>query len=344
MTGTFALTFDTELIWGSFDHLSPGQFASRYRDERGVIDTVLRLLDQFEIAATWAIVGHLFLSACQRDRFGAAHPELAVRPRQSWRSGDWYDADPCTDRRRDPLWYGDDIVDALQATRTPQEIGCHSFSHALFGDLAMTREAVDADLEACTTLAAARGIELRSFVFPRNFEGHHEALQAHGFRAYRGANPSWHLGFNGPLGRATRLIDQLAALPPAVSQPRETIPGLWNIPASAVLISHRGLRRAVTAASVISKVRTGLRRARETGGVFHLWTHPFNLTIDRRIMIALLETILQEAAEARDRGEIVIEPMGAIADRASEEASIDKPRSAPAATTKPSAQEDSWFS
>ena len=337
MTGTFALTFDTELIWGSFDYLSPDDFARRYRDERGTIDVVLRLLDQFEVGATWAVVGHLFLPECNRDRFGVAHPELSARPRQSWRPGDWYAADPCTDRRRDPLWYGDDILDALQATRTPQEIGCHSFSHALYGDPAMTREAVDADLDACIALAAARGIELRSFVFPRNFEGHHQALQAHGFRAYRGANPSWHMGIRGPLGRATRLIDQLAALPPSVSQPTETIPGLWNIPASALLIPRSGLYRAVPAASRMRKLRAGLRSAQETGGVFHLWTHPFNLTSDRRMMVALLEAVLRAAVEARDRGELAIEPMGAIAERVSEGTSVAAPKSAPLATRSPSA-------
>jgi len=317
MKPTFALTFDTELIWGSFDTTSPEVFARQYPDVRGTINAVLRLLDQFEVAATWAVVGHLFLPECHCDGSRLAHPELAVRPRQRWRPGDWYAADPCTDRHRDPLWYGDDILDALQATRTPQEIGSHSFSHALYGDSAMTREAVDADLEACITLATARGIELRSFVFPRNCEGHHEALRAHGFRAYRGVDPTWHAGIRGLPGRAAHLIDHLAALPPPVSHPEETLPGLWNIPGSALLIHHTGPRRAIPMTSRIHKARAGLRRALETGGVFHLWTHPSNLASDRRYMMAALEAILREAVQARDRGALVIEPMAAIAERMS---------------------------
>ena len=331
MTGTFALTFDTELIWGSFDRLTPDQFARQYPDVRQTIAAVLQLVDQFEVAATWAVVGHLFLRECHRDRVGLAHPELLVRPRQSWLSGDWFATDPCTDRRRDPLWYGDDLVDAVQATKTPQEIGCHSFSHAVYGDPAMPREAVDADLEACITIAAARGLELRSFVFPRNVEGHHEALRAHGFRAYRGAANSWHLGIGGHLGRATRLIDQMVAFPPPVSQPTETLPGLWNIPASMLLYPRTGLRRVVPTASTIRKVRTGLRRAQEVGGVFHLWTHPFNLSSDHRVMVPLLEAILREAVEARDRRGLVIETMGAIAQRAS--ASVPTALQAPAITS-----------
>jgi peptidoglycan/xylan/chitin deacetylase (PgdA/CDA1 family) len=314
---TFTLTFDTELIWGSFDQISPEVFARRYPDVRETIASVLRLLDDFEVSATWAVVGHLFLQSCQRRGSQLAHPELSARPRQGSGTGDWYAADPCTDRRRDPLWYGDDILDALQATRTPQEIGCHSFSHAVYGDPAMTRAAVDADLEACVALAAARGLVLRSFVFPRNCEGHHEALQAHGFRAYRGLEPTWQASLSGPLGRAVRLADHLVALPPPVSRPHERLPGLWNIPASALLIPRTGLRRVVPTESQVRKAKAGLRRAKDVGGVFHLWTHPFNLASDRKSMIAVLEAILRDAANARSRGELVIEPMASIAERMS---------------------------
>ncbi len=167
---TFALTLDTELIWGSFDHTSPVAFERSYPDIRGTIEAILRLLERYELAATWAVIGHLFLESCSRDERGVAHPEL-VHPAQSWRPGDWYDADPCTDRERDPLWYGRDVLDLLQGASVPQEIDCHSFAHALYGDPAFTREAAVADLSACVAVARERGIELRSLVFPRNSEG-----------------------------------------------------------------------------------------------------------------------------------------------------------------------------
>lgn len=291
------------------------RFARLYPDIRGTIDSVLRLLDQYEVSATWAVLGHLFLSACRRDSSGIAHPEL-VRPRQSWRDGDWYAEDPCTDRSRDPLWYGDDILDALQAARTAQEIGCHSFSHILYGDPALTREAVDADLQACVTLAARRGITLRSFVFPRNSEGHHEALKAHGFRAYRGADPTWHSGIPGPLGRACHLIDQAVALPPPVSQPTERLAGLWNIPGSSLLIHRTGVRGLIPMTSRTRKAKAGLRRAEATGGSFICG--PIRSTWRAILgLIAALDAIVREAVERRDRGNIVIEPMGAIAERLS---------------------------
>ena len=94
MTGVFTLTFDTELIWGSFDHVSETTFERDYPDERGTIDGVLRLLERYEVSATWAMVGHMFLSECHRDASGRAHGEM-VHPRQSRSKRDWFSDDPC---------------------------------------------------------------------------------------------------------------------------------------------------------------------------------------------------------------------------------------------------------
>jgi peptidoglycan/xylan/chitin deacetylase (PgdA/CDA1 family) len=315
LTGTFALTFDTELIWGSFDSTTPAEFERLYPDIRGTIDRILRLLERHDVSATWAVVGHLFLAACSRDQAGLVHPEIAVRPRQRWWPADWYASDPGTDRTRDPLWYGDDIIDALLAARTPQEIGCHSFSHALYGDPDLEREAADADLAACIEQAVRRGITLRSFVFPRNSEGHHRALRDHGFIAFRGSGPAWHGRVPPPFRRMAHFVGQVAGIAPPVSMPIETLSGLWNIPGSMLLIHRKGLRRTIPMKSRVLAATAGIQRAAATGGVFHLWTHPFNVANDPAFMLATLDTILQNATAARDRGTIAIETMGAIAAR-----------------------------
>lgn len=311
---TLALTFDTELVWGSFDHTSPEEFERRYPDIRATIRSLIAMLETYEVAATWAVVGHLFLSSCRRSADGVAHPDL-VRPRQRWRGGDWYAFDPCTDRERDPLWYGPDVLDLLQGARVPQEIGCHSFSHILYGDPDLDAAAVDSDLRACLDIAAQRGLTLRSFVFPRNVEGHHRSLADHGFVAYRGADPNAYAAWPRPAARAAHLLSHVVGAPPPVSQPRERLPGLWNIPGSTLLIQRNGPRRAIGRAARLRRARAGIRRAVETRSVFHLWTHPFNIASDPGYLLAVLEAILTEAARERDRGRLHIATMGAIAAR-----------------------------
>ena len=316
---TFVLSLDTELIWGSFDHLTPSEFDEAYPDIRATIRSILRLLETYEISATWAVVGHLFLESCSRSPEGLAHAGL-IRPRQSWRTGDWYRADPCTDVRSDPLWYGPDILDLLQSAQVAQEIGSHSFAHVLFGDPDLTREAVEADLRECVAVAARRGIELRSFVFPRNSEGHHEALRAAGFTAFRGADPYRFAGTPRPVYRASHLTGHALGLAPPISRPSEKLPGLWNIPGSTLFMHRAGLRRAISRAARVRRMKRGLAKAMSEGGIFHLWTHPFNLANDPVYLLAVLEDTLKVASVARERGELSIETMGSLAAKLSEPA------------------------
>ena len=237
-----------------------------------------------------------------------------VHPRQSAMDADWYAQDPCTDAGRDPLWYGRDVVDAIADADHPQEIACHSFAHAEYGDPAMTIEAVRSDLAACVRVAAERGITLKSFVFPRNNEGHHAALHEAGFRVFRGADPTWHARTPGPVRRVAHLADHALAIAPPVSKPSEELPGLWRVPGSSLLFGTAGVRRYIPASARIHKAKLGMQRAAEHEGVFHLWTHPFNLSTHREYMLDVLEGILRVAANARDRDQIRIAPMKAVPD------------------------------
>jgi hypothetical protein len=323
---TFALTFDTELFWGSFDRMTAERFGRTYPDIRGTVGAIIRILERYDVAATWAVVGHLFLESCERDRDGLAHPELRMTRQSHWR-GDWYSRDPCTDRARDPLWYGPDILDAIGAATVAQEIACHSFGHAVYGDPAFTREAADADLRACIDVAHRRGLQLRSFVFPRNVEGHHDALRDHGFIAFRGnhARPS----ARAPLAyrRSRNLVEHIVGSAPPVSPPSERLPGLWDIKGSMLLMSRTGARRLISRQARDRRARAGLDAAVATGGVFHLWTHPFNLASSPAYLTSWLEGVIREAVRLRDQGILTIDTMAGIAQRSEAGVGRTNPRS-----------------
>jgi peptidoglycan/xylan/chitin deacetylase (PgdA/CDA1 family) len=316
---TFVLSIDTELVWGSFDHVDPDRFSVRYPDLRGTISRLLAVLDDHRVPATWAVVGHLFLSSCRRGADGRAHPELP-RPAFDWYRRDWFSLDPCTDRARDPLWYGDDVVDMILAARVPHEIGSHSFSHPPFGDPGCSEEVAAAEVAECVRLAEARGLTLRSFVFPRNIEGHHRVLREHGFTSYRGHDPVWFHSLPGLLQRAAHLVDQAVAVTPPVASPRQTQPGLWDIPGSMLLMERRGARRCIPLGARVAKGRAGLKRAVREEKVFHLWFHPFNLAPDRERILGALGQILDEAVRLRDRGDLDIRTMGELAASLGEQA------------------------
>ena len=60
--GAFTLSLDFELIWGTLDLFGTKGFrAACLMERQRIVEDLLVLLDEFEIPATWCIVGHLFL-------------------------------------------------------------------------------------------------------------------------------------------------------------------------------------------------------------------------------------------------------------------------------------------
>jgi len=314
MTAAFVLSLDKELVWGSVDHTPVEEWRRRHPDARGVTRELIALLDELAIPATWAVVGHLFLDACARGPDGRAHPEL-VRPSYRWHPGDWLAADPCTDAARAPLFYAPDLVDEIGAARAGHEIGSHSFSHLIYGDPGCSRAAAASDLGACVEAARARGLALRSFVFPRNVEGHHDVLRELGFTAFRGEEPHLYRRLPRPARRAAHFADHALGLAAPTVSPSERLPGLWNVPGSMMFFPRGGPRDLISFDRRVRKARATLARAVRRREIFHLWFHPFNLHTDRAGMFAALRRILRAVADERERGRIEVLTMGQAANR-----------------------------
>src|SRR5580765_3176526 len=87
--GVFIISIDFELIWGTLDLFGPDKFRRACETERNdVIDQLLALFVEFEIPATWCVLGHLFLDRCGSTD-GRKHPEI-VRPSHAWHPRDWF--------------------------------------------------------------------------------------------------------------------------------------------------------------------------------------------------------------------------------------------------------------
>jgi hypothetical protein len=310
--GVFTISIDTELAWGGFDRADRESRWALEERSREVIRRLLALFERYAIPATWAVVGHLFLKECCRVD-GRAHPDLP-RPEHDWFPGDWYRLDPGTDAGQAPLWYGPDIIEALLAARPAQEVASHSFSHAIFGDAGCSAAAAEAEVRACVAAAAPWGVELRSFVYPRNRVGHLDALPRHGFRCYRGPDPAWFATLPRKPRRLAHFLDDLLALPPPTVLPRRE-GALWNIPGSMMLQGMDGPRRLIPAGCRTRRALAGLQRAARRREIFHLWFHPVNFSAELDRMLSLFEPVLAQAARLRDRGELEVLTMGEMVER-----------------------------
>jgi hypothetical protein len=310
--GVFVLSLDVELCWGIVD--KPDRLKNTikyYVQSRDCIEKILMLLEKYNISATWAVVGHLFLQECNSIN-GQKHSDVP-RSTYPWYEKDWFEESPCTNEEEAPLWYGQDIIKMIANCRVRQEIACHSFAHIPYGDENTKRATVRSDLSNCVHEAEKAGLKLRSFVFPRNNVGYIDELKNFGFEAYRGEEPTWYRAFPNKIRKVCHIVDQFLAISPPVSK-LEYNQGLYNIPGSMFYIPMNGFRSLIPVRFRVYKARKGIRRAIKDKKIFHLWFHPFNIATNQEKLLYGLEEIFKEVSSERENGELEAKSMGEIVD------------------------------
>lgn len=294
MPGTFILSLDTEIAWGTYTNLhARAAVFDRYPE---LLRRLIRQLDIFEIPATWAVVGHLLLDEGTQPQAPQPHYTFAAKPdtHRVYHSGHpaaWF--------------YGRYVIDAIQAMRVPQEIASHTLTHLLAGDAGVSRELFVQQLAETVALHTTHGLAApRSLVYPRNQIAHTECLADHGFIAYRGEQHE-RVRLPAAIGRLWRFADYWLATPPPTYDPAtcETDHGVVNLPASQFLMSYDGIRSRIPTRARVEQARRGLADAAAHGTIYHLWFHPFNLGSGEAMFDALTQ-ILALVWHARERGAI----------------------------------------
>ena len=313
--GTMVLSLDLELCWGRFDKVPIAVLDAESVQERTHIKPFLALLDRYEIPATWAMVGHLMLDGCTRDRDGHAHGDVRPHAQYSWFAKDWYTYDPCTTVSLAPGWYAPDILEWIRGSRVCHEIGSHSFAHILYGDPECSPSVAEADLAAAIETAARKGITLRTFIFPRNKVGHLDILRKLGISAYRGEDTPPTRNGHWLFLKPVNFLKQVLGVPPQPVRPEEVLPGLWNVPSNHFFLPRTGVRRILPRTSQARKAKRGIDQAVGAGELYHMWFHPWNLNVDTNAMFAGLEDVFSYACRMREKGDLDILTMGEYAER-----------------------------
>jgi peptidoglycan/xylan/chitin deacetylase (PgdA/CDA1 family) len=294
--GALVVSLDFEIHWGVRDTVAATD--PYRRNLLGVREAVPRMLEVFEeygVAATWATVGFLF--ARDRDELLAMSAE--ARPHYVNRALDPYDEPLGSDEDDDPLHYGASLIELIRAVPR-QEIASHTFSHYYCREPGQTKETFEADLAAAVRIASARGVALRSLVFPRNQVNldYLDVLTRHGFTSYR-SNPDrtlhadpWVRG--GLVKRAARLMDDYVTAGPknlAGWDDLRVNERLCRVPASFFLQPFSPSRARFDGARA-RRLTGALRQAGRRGRIFHLWWHPHNFGAHLDENLAFLRKIL----------------------------------------------------
>lgn len=292
--GAVVISIDTEQIWGHFDLVREQEFCARYPDAPTVNDRLLQAFCRAGLSATWDVVGALSLPGTD----GPADQRMRGLPES------WISRIPAGDETAAPLWYRRRFVNAIRDAAPTQEIALHGgLTHMVWGT--SNHGARTLRLEMLRGLEALNeiGVQPRSFVFPRDLEGHHDVLAKGGIQCYRGRAPilsEW-FGYN-KVSSVTRALEEVARLTPPPIWPVEVMPGLWNIPASLfIYCMGRKRTRWVPLHLRLARVRLGVEAAIRSQGIFHLGLHPENLA-EAPEAFETFEAILAYIAEMRAAG------------------------------------------
>jgi peptidoglycan/xylan/chitin deacetylase (PgdA/CDA1 family) len=296
MNAILVISVSLELIWGYINTRSDEYIALLRRDPsagRKDVYELLNLLEEYDIPATWAVLGHLFLDQCDRIN-GTPHPDM---PRFK---KNWYNVDPCTNIHRDPLFYAKDIVERIILSKVKHEIGYHSFSHVIFSEC--SRQVAEAEIAKGLEIARKDyGLSLQSFIFPQNKIGHIDILRKYGFKAYRGEN-LWQAPCSAFPPR--RLFGEIiSSLKAPRAKPRWE-GGILDIPTSMLFEVPRFPITPL-------KVKLGLLQTIHNGGVFHISMHPHLLKANS--FKKQLRTSLSYVNKAREQKKLKVLTMAELA-------------------------------
>ncbi|MFZ0592440.1 MAG: hypothetical protein WAM39_18425 [Bryobacteraceae bacterium] len=302
--GAVVISIDTEQIWGHFDIISEEAFSRRYPHAPAVNDRLLERLCAVGISATWDVVGGLSLDGAD----GPDDHRMTGLPKA------WISRVPAGNEITEPLWYRRRFVTAIRDAIPTQEIALHGgLTHMIWRPGEHPPESLLLELMSGVKALKEIGVQPRSFVFPRDLEGHHELLVKAGIQCYRGraAIASERLGYN-LAGSVARALEEVTSLTPPPVWPEEVLPGLWNLPASlSIYCMGRARSRWIPMHLRLDRVRLGVERAIRRKGVFHLAMHPENLA-ESSEAFDTFESILVYLCRMRGEGVEILTMMQAL--------------------------------
>lgn len=298
--GYFLFSLDTELAWGHFDSFKPGIFSPDGKRERNTIIRILDMLDEFDLIATWAVVGHLFYENCE---------QCEICPVLEWK-GKYPSYDQIYDTSS-PLWYGADIMKILMQRSWRHEIAFHGYTHRIFNEKNLNRQ--EARIEILEWLRVTQRMKVdhpRTVVFPRNQVGFLDLFKEFGFVCYRGdellPRDYYSIPFLGKLLNRIDLVMQFRT--PQVYKVSPNPSGLINLPASRglfminrnfdLLLDHLNL-----SSFHIQRIIKGVEKAANEKKVIHLYAHPFEFRSERDFdkLRTLFESVAQQVKGNRLR-------------------------------------------
>ncbi len=296
--GRFIVSLDFELYWGVRDQLSLQEYGENILGARTVLPELLKVLEAFQIKATFATVGFLF-SRTKEDLLSAipirlpTYQEKILSPYLDHLStiGDNEEADP--------LHFAPSLISLI--AKAGHEIGSHTFSHFYCLEDGANLDDFEEDIKAAVKVASRNQINIKSIVFPRNqyTSNHLRICQENGIDTYRGNEKNSIYQFQkikneNIFRRLLRFIDSYINLTGHHAFIlKKRIPGeIYNIPSSKFLRPYNPALSILDGLKLY-RIKSAMTFAAKNGLGYHLWWHPHNFGKYQTENLKFLKKILK---------------------------------------------------
>tara|TARA_B100000900_G_C20602354_1_gene726252 strand:+ start:5382 stop:6314 length:933 start_codon:yes stop_codon:yes gene_type:complete len=293
--GILIISLDTELALG---HLADNErkiFDSLFYKTKPVIKRLLALFKKYDISVTWAIVGKLIENVQEKEiDFFYKNDKIC----QNYLN------------ENSDIYSYKNLINDIRCFSKKHDIGSHSYSHITFGpgrrNFYADNELAAEDFSNNNSVFINHKISPISFVFPQNISGHFEILRQFKFKVFRGEEYKWYNSFKGIFRKILKFIDNILPISPSVSLPKNSdglIETNGNLHFAKVPF---GYRKYIPFWILKIKLFLGLQKAIRKNKIFHLWTHPYDLTFREESHFQLLEWFLKISKKYSDEGRLKI--------------------------------------
>jgi len=299
-SGVFLISLDFELYWGIRDKTGIEDALKRMKNKDKAVNGILQLFEKYDIHATWATAGFLFLD--NYEELIKSFPEKLPSYKDKRFSPYEYIL-----RAKDEIKANENIHFAPNLIRRilnikGQEIATHTFSHYYTLEEGQKNDEFREDLLTARKIAKNKfDLELKSVVFPRNqySEEHLKISGELGFKAFRGNPLHWAYkpkkDEKGKLtsSRGYRLLNSYFPLNYNTYQVQYDGSGIVNLPSSVFLRPYSKKLRHFEYIKYI-RIDKELKFAAKNNLVCHLWWHPHNFMVNMDENLKFLEKILKK--------------------------------------------------
>ena len=295
MPGTFIITFDCEGKWGVNECLN-SHHEHHFTNERlnQAYQRILNILDKVEIKGTFAFVGAFTM--CMEE----------YRANPDWFSDVFIEGENWFSNFNQSIkannvdgWLNPHAFEMV-LKKESHEVASHGFSHLPLQEGLITESTFYREMELTKLVSRLKGMEFKTFVYPKNVMGHINHLGNSGFLGYRSGVEQ----LPTPMHRANNLLREFNIFDQAQDHSTgNQLNAPVCIPSGHFLNWRRGLRKAVPINVSLKKYNHIINDAIQNDRVLHLWTHPHNF-IDGDEMYTLLGKIIEQVGSAVKRGDM----------------------------------------